>query len=355
VASWDDMVNDLLDDEEQKPPTSGEGDPWAGRVATGGAFVLDAPDVPPAVWGSGQEIGWAQGEALMLCGPAGVGKTTVAVQLVAGRLGIGPGSLFGLPIRPGEGTVLYLAMDRPPQIARAMGRLFGEDHRAELDKKLVVWKGPPPYDLAKRPETLALLCEQAGADTVVVDSLKDAVVKLSDDESGGGYNRARQRALVEGVEVIELHHQRKSSGDNKKPSKLDDVYGSTWLTAGAGSVFVIWGEAGDPVVELIHLKQPMEPLGPWSVAHDHEAGTSQLHHSTDILALVRVQRDGLTARMLAAHMFGADKPTEAQLQKARRKLQGYVSRGLLTVRPGQAQQPDAYFLCGLDIDGGERG
>jgi replicative DNA helicase len=340
--------------ERGRGTTTAAAQEWHGRMAAGGSFVLDMPDLPAAVWGSGQEVAWAQGEALMLCGPAGVGKTTVAVQLVAGRLGIGDGRLFGLPIRPGARRTLYLAMDRPPQISRAMSRLFDKDDRQDLDDRLVIWKGPPPDDLARRPETLAMLCDRAQADTVIVDSLKDGVLKLSDDEAGGGYNKARQRALVEGIEVLELHHQRKAGGDNKKPTRLDDVYGSTWITAGAGSVFVLWGEPGDPVVEMTHLKQPLEPLGPWMVLHDHVEGRSRLHHPMDVLMLVRNQRQvGMSARLLASLMFSAEKPKPAEIEKARRKLTGLVHSGHLISRPGTGQEL-IYFLSGRDnIDGGE--
>lgn len=300
---------------------------WSARLAPGGAFVLDAPATPPALWGRGDEVAWAAGEALMIVGPSGVGKTTLVNQIVSARLGI-TSKVLGLPVRPSERRVLYLAMDRPPQISRAMARLFTEADREVLDERLVVWKGPPPNDLARHPGTLAAMCAQAGADTVIVDSLKDAVRKPSDDETGGGYNTARQMALVAGVQVIELHHQRKAGGENKKPSKLDDVYGSTWITAGAGSVLLLWGEAGDPVVELSHLKQPAEPLGPWQVLHDHATGRSEIRHQADLLAMAGYP-GGLTPKAAAVAMFTTDKPTPAQIEKARRKLNKLTDEGRL--------------------------
>lgn len=334
------LVDRPFDDEEWPGETTAEprsAEPqWTNQLARGGAFVLDAPATPPAIWGRGDEVVWAAGEALMIVGPSGVGKTTLVDQIVAARLGLVSDEVLGLPVRAGERRVLYLAMDRPPQISRAMARLFTEAHREVLDERLVVWKGPPPYDFARHPGVLTAMCEQADADTVVVDSLKDAVRKLSDDESGGGYNTARQTALIAGVQVVELHHQRKAGGENKKPSKLDDVYGSTWITAGAGSVLLLWGEAGDPIVELSHLKQPAEPIGPWQVLHDHATGRSAIRHQADLLEMARYQgRAGLTPKAAAVAMFTTDKPTASQIEKARRKLNKLTDDGLM-VRFGGA-------------------
>lgn len=328
---------------DQPDPTSNH---WYTRARPGGAFILDTNDTPPAIWGDGTNVAWAEGEALMLCGPAGVGKTTVALQLVAARIGIGPLELFGLPIVPGEKRTLFLAMDRPAQLARAAGRLFNEDHRKHLDEQLVIWPGPPPYDMAKHPEVLLALCRHADADTVIVDSLKDAAIGLSDDAVGAGYNRARQGALAAGIQVMELHHQRKANGDNKTPSKLDDVYGSTWLTAGAGSVFILWGEAGDPEISMLHVKQPSEQLGPWMVQHDHATGLSTLHEQVDLLALVRYQGQvGMSAQLAAQRLYRTENPSRAEVAKARRRLDGMVRAGLLVTRSnGQAGQT-AYFLA----------
>lgn len=334
------------------PPTTGEeqDDAISPLFVDGGSFVFDAPDTPPAVWGDSQEVGWASGEALMIVGPSGVGKTTVANQLVRARLGLAK-TVLGLPVMAGEGNVLYLAMDRPPQVGRAMRRLFDPDDRDVLSERLKVWKGPPPFDMARRPDLLLFMCQRAGADTVVVDSLKDAMRKPSDDETGGGWNTARQAVLREGIEMVELHHQRKANGDNKKPAKLDDVYGSTWLTAGAGSVMLLWGEPGDPVVELTHLKQPAEQIGPWQITHDHGAGTSEVTHQADLLTLARHQgRHGLTAKVAAEAMFQTDKPSPAEIMRAHRKLDRLAADGYLTRHGGDRGRGStaAWFLVERD-------
>lgn len=183
-------------------------DPLTGiraKLRTGSTFVLDRPAELAAVWGSGDDVLWAAGESLIIAAPPGVGKTTLAVQLVEGRLGLAD-KVLGWPVEADDRPVLYLAMDRPRQIQRAMLRRFGEQHRPRLDERLVVWEGPLPSDLGRRPELLADMADAAGAGTVILDSLKDAVVKLTDDEAGGNLNRAIQTAVVAGVEVLGLHH-----------------------------------------------------------------------------------------------------------------------------------------------------
>lgn len=301
----------------------------AHRLVGGGSFILDQPEGVPAVWGDGDEVLWSQGEALWLVGPPGVGKTTVIGQLVAARIGKTERAI-NWPVKAGERRTLYLAMDRPDQIARALRRLYTADDRQLLDDRLVVWKGPPPADVARNPGILLELCRLADADTLVIDSVKDAAIKLSDDETGSAFNRAVQAVTVEGIEVVCLHHQRKGQGGDK-PNTLADVYGSTWLTAGAGSVLLLWGAAGDHEVELIHLKQPVADIGPLKVVHDHGAGTTTISRGWDPLTWLRHKgAPGGTATEAARQMAEKSQPNENDRRKAERKLDRLVRDGLAT-------------------------
>jgi len=258
----DARVPSVVEDLPRPPPHSG--------LRSGAHFVLDGPAELEPVWGAGDEVLWPEGEPLLLAGPTGVGKTTLAHQLLAGRLGI-VDNVLGWPVKRAERRVLYLAMDRPRQIRRAMRRLFGEEHRRLLDERLVVWEGPLQFDLGRVPEHLRETVNEAGAGDVFLDSLKDAAVKLTDDEVGGNVNRAMQLCVADGIEVVGMHHQRKGQGGSR-PTTLEDVYGSTWITAGAGSVVLLWGSAGDPIVDLAHLKQPAAEVGPHRIEHDHFTG-----------------------------------------------------------------------------------
>lgn len=324
--------------EQPAPPQPATVD-LSSYLVPGAEWLLQLPESPPAVWGRAEQVLWAQGEALMIAGGPGLGKTTLAGQLVRARLGL-QSSVLELPVDEG-GRLLYLAMDRPQQIGRRLRQQFsaGELHALEGTGRLVLGIGPPPQDLAKHPELLPELCASAGADTLVVDSLKDAAVGLTDDEVAAGYNRARQLAITAGVQVLELHHLVKRGADGKAPTTLADVYGSAWLTAGAGSVLLLSGDAGDPIVRAAHLKQPMEPWGPAEIAHDHAKGTSSVHSRVDLLellALTSVQ----TAVSAARALYGTEKPTRPEVERARRRLEQLVAGGRAGKRAGRAGGTD---------------
>src|SRR5262249_33076052 len=158
------------------------------------------------------------------------------------------------------------------------------------------WKCPLPVDIIKKPRSLAdwIDDEFPGVADVYIDSLKDVVPKLSDDEVGSKYNTARQELLARGHQVAENHHQRKEQRGQGKPNNLADVYGSRWLTAGAGSIVLLWGEAGDVVVDLTHLKAPVEEVGPLTVIHDHRHGHSTVETADSIDTILARHPNGLT-------------------------------------------------------------
>ena len=298
------------------------------RLQAGGAFILDIPDKVPAIWGESESVLWAEGEALTICGPAGVGKTTLTGQVIRARL-VG-GDVLDLPVTPTSSKVLYLAMDRPRQIARALRRTLGDLPREVLDERIVFWPGPPIADVAAHPETLLGLCQLAGADTVIVDSIKDAAVGLSSDEVGAGYNRARQMCISAGVQVLEQHHMVKKGENGASPKNLQDMYGSVWIGAGSGSVLLLYGAAGDPIVEMRHLKTPAEEVGPYRIMHDHAAGRSSIWHQSDLVAMARATGSrGLSARQAASSIEEKENPSKAEVEKARRRLDKLADQGLL--------------------------
>jgi hypothetical protein len=323
-------------DEAVEPVTRSEivrEKPAEGRpqMISGAAFLFDHDEDPEPLWGDGDSVLWANGEGLMVAAVQGVGKSTLAGQLVFSMLGIVDDKVLGFTVKPAK-RVLYLAMDRPRQLRRAFSRVVSEEHRGVLEDRLVIWQGPPPKDLAKDDDELTRLAEIADADVVVVDSLKDAALKLSDDETGSGWNRALQKLIQSGRNLLVLHHQRKRPRGDKDGTGLDDLYGSTWLTSGMGSVIYLDGGPGDPVVKLRQLKIPAEEVGPFSILHDQKAGLMSVEKQPDLLHATRTV--GRMTRRHAAQVLFADgdekyAPTDSEKAKASRKLIALVQRGLL--------------------------
>ncbi len=298
------------------------------RIVEGFDFLYgDIEDETP-IWGNADVSGWAEGESLMIYGPPNVGKSTLAHQLVLGRLGL-VSEVLGMPVRDDGGKVLYLAADRPKQIRRAFRRLARPEWKDVVTARLVLHAGPLPVDVTVDKDWLADLAQQHQATTVVVDSLKDLCTDPRDGRCANGYNLARQECIARGIEWMELHHNRKANGENKKPTKLDDVYGDRFLTGGAGSVVCLWGEAGDRVVELSQVKTPSGLLYPTKVEINFSTGGMSVHtDGRPRSALEAVQRgpiDGLTAGQVCKVL---GKPTTGRpVENVRTQLDRHAARG----------------------------
>ena len=312
------------------------------RTITGLDWIDDAPAGIPSVWGSGDAVAWASGEPLLIVGPTGVGKTTLAQRLVRGLLGLDGGSVLGHEVPASDRPVLYVAADRPRQAQRSFRRMFaGAGDVQALDERLIVHRGPLPRTLTDDPAWLAGWAARLGAGSVVLDSLKDVATDIGKDEGGNRINLAFQHVVAEDIELAVLHHQRKSKQDGGKPRAIDDVYGSAFITAGAGSVVLLWAEPGDPVVELEHLKQPANAIGPMQVAIDHDTGAVAIVEGSDPLGILREARAGMPVAAMAQRLFGSAEPK--QVEKARRRLAGLVGRGLAIERPGGPREPSRYY------------
>lgn len=293
-----------------------------------GVDFLDAiDDDEPPLWGDGDSCLWASGESLMIVGPPGVGKSTLTQLVVWARIGL-KDSVLSFKVTDDGRRVLYLAMDRPKQIARAMRRLVTLENREVLRERLVVHSGPLLVDITSNTEWLLKKAQEVGAGTIVVDSLKDILSDPSKEEPANLYNRSRQLCLTEGIEWVELHHNRKAGAENKAPKTLDDVYGSRWLTAGAGSVVSLYGQPGDTVVEMSQIKTPSGEFIPKNVTMNKEYGTMAFFEVTTLEGvLTAVGLSGVTAREAASRVYGTKSPTPSNLESTRNKLMRMVRKG----------------------------
>lgn len=87
------------------------------------------------MWGDTDHLIWGKQQALIIAGPDGVGKTTLAANLIRARLSLGTGEVLGVPVTAGSRNVLVLLMDRPVQAMAALARLFTEADRQVLDAR----------------------------------------------------------------------------------------------------------------------------------------------------------------------------------------------------------------------------
>jgi replicative DNA helicase len=309
------------------------------RLVDGEAFISNLETTPPSLWGTDGNIAWSSGEPMLMVGPQGVGKTSLAQQVMLARIGVLPATLIGLDVTLCE-RVLYVAADRPRQAARSLRRMVTDEQLPALRERLVVHRGPLDFDIGRHPEQLYEFVAPHGVQAVVLDSIKDLASKLTDDEVGSNVNAAFQRLVAHEIDVLGLHHQRKGQ-QGAKPRTLEDVYGSTWITAGCGSVILLWGKPGDPIVELEHLKQPAEPVGPLKIIHDHAAGRTRIFHQTDLAELAGMN-GGLTIREAAKLLFDSADPSANEIEKARRQLKSLADRGVLVEHSPGAPQPAVY-------------
>ncbi|MEK6327488.1 MAG: AAA family ATPase [Actinomycetota bacterium] len=313
------------------------------RFRPGGAAILDEPEQVPAVWGDGDEVLWAKGEPLLIVAPPGAGKTTILQQLARARVGVGPERVLGQHVEPDIRPVAYAASDRPKQALRSFRRMTSEEERDPLDLGLLVWEGPLPFNLSANPDRFVPFLQERDVGTVFLDALGNVALDLTKDEAGARVAYAWQAAIAAGIEVGSGHHQRKRDGQNpKRVRTLEDVYGSQWLTAAAGSVLVIDGDPGDLVVKARHLKQPAGEVGPLELRHDHERGRTYVIDGGDLTEAVGP--DGITVAEAARHLYGATEPTKNEREKARRVLNRLVDRGRLALGKAGSRTESAIYV-----------
>ncbi|MCA1624143.1 MAG: AAA family ATPase, partial [Acidobacteria bacterium] len=242
------------------------------RVISLASFVFDSPPEVPAIWGhNGKTVLWADGQGLVIVAPQGAGKTTLGILLLESLISESS-TVLGFPIRPSKRGVLYMAMDRSIQIATAMRRRFGKYGREALaERGGYVWNGPAEEDFSRQPGLLLEIAEYFKVDTLFIDSLKDAVLRPTNEESAQSWNRAVQLCTAEGIQVCVLNHIVKRAGHGE-PINIDDSYGSNWLTAGMGSVLALNGGPYSSFLELTHLKPPANLLESLIVQRNNKTG-----------------------------------------------------------------------------------
>jgi replicative DNA helicase len=339
------------------------------EVLDGETFIFKEIIEIESFWGTGETVLWPRDEGLMIAGPQNIGKTVIIQNLLLRRIGLGDGRYLGHEIdadADDDNLYLYLAMDRPAQARRSIRRMVADNpvDRGLVQRRLRFWPGPLPLNPAKAGDHDALItwateyCGRVPA-AIFCDSYKDLAVGISKDDVGASINLAVQACIQAGTQWVGAHHHRKSDGQ-REPRSLDDVFGSTWLTSGLGSVMMAWGEPGSLAIELRQLKSPSDGMNPLQLLHDPESGWVTIDEDEQVEVLTVITRRGaagITGRELAVELYGGQ--SRANVAQANREIHKLVREGAVAEVTGGAVVPSRrggrpasrYRLASFDLPG----
>lgn len=198
----------------------------------------------------------------LLTGPTGVGKTQFSLDC-AGHMALGK-PFLGKPMEQARVGFFSLEMGLVDLKYFLQQMQFGftlEEQEVLEDNLQIFALGEPLYmtnDTVR--EQLDQLIGDYKLDGIMVDSLGSATDESVSDEKFKKFfhwnDTVRQK---HDIFTWYIHHHRKANGDNRKPNKISDVYGSQYITSYATTVGCLW-DAGFPnMMNYIPLKMRLAP------------------------------------------------------------------------------------------------
>ena len=120
---------------------------------------------------------------------------------------------------------------------------------------------------------------------------------LSDDEVAPATTAPANTCSPPARAALRAAPHRQARRRRRGTHRVADIYGSAWITMRTGSIVMLSGEPGDPIVGLRHVRAPADQVGPYQLLHDPDAGTLTISHSIDLIELVAAAGFvGLTAK-----------------------------------------------------------
>lgn len=205
---------------------------------------------------------------LLLSGPSSVGKTQFSLSAAEAMI-------LGYPFlnSPTVGDLkigffsLEMGLMSLKYFLKQQAQAFNPEELEKLEKNLRLFPLGQPLYINQLDEQARIkeVIEREELDGIVIDSLGSTSTDELSQEGPAKVlmdwnDRLRQET---GVFTWFIHHNRKATGDNKKPKRLADVYGSQYLTARPTTVISLWPEKGNKIEVLpvkVRLSEAPEPF-----------------------------------------------------------------------------------------------
>jgi len=208
----------------------------------------------------------------LLSGPTGVGKTQFSLN-VAGNMALGKPFLDKDMEQARIGFFsLEMGLTDLKYFLSQMQFSYTLEEQEVLEQNLLFFPlGEPLYITrdAVRAEIEQIIGDLK-LDGIMIDSLGAATDEALTEETAKAifhWDAAlRQRRKVF---TWYIHHHRKASTDNRKPKKIDDVYGNVYVTTPATSIACLWDSGVPNYLEYITLKKRLAPKeAPFIITRD---------------------------------------------------------------------------------------
>lgn len=227
------------------------------------------------------EVEWAieglieKGGQGMVAAMPGVGKTQFSIQLAA-TCALGLKFLKWDTLRQQKIVLFSLEMSHVALkfFMEAIAQEYTEEQLEILEKNLLIVPLGEVIHL-DRPEGMQFvfsLLDEFQPNGIVIDSIGKTTMEELNEKIARLLN-VQFREIRNRYDCFMwfIHHNRKATDNNKKPTALSDVYGNMYLTADMTSVLILWSDQKvSDDVEVIPVKARLSKMLPAFVTHRNE-------------------------------------------------------------------------------------
>lgn len=194
----------------------------------------------------------------------GVGKTQWSIQLAI-MAALGRNFLGWQVCKPHKVALLSLEMSHVALkiFLQTIIRQYSEQDQRVLQENLIIvpFGQPLSIDKAEGFQFLCSLLDDIQPEGIVIDSVGKLTMEDLNEKTAKTLNtRYLSLRARYGTFIWLIHHNRKATDNNKKPTNLSDVYGNVYLTAEMTSCIVLWPADKTKTIEVIPVKMRLSEL-----------------------------------------------------------------------------------------------